>query len=44
MSGDSGLDWTVQGFPNSVMLNKPFVTAQLATALAQLLNQVSATA
>ena len=38
MSGDSGADWTSEGVPNSVMLQKPFATAQVITAVSTLLN------
>ena len=38
MSGDSAEDWASKGVPNSIMLAKPFATAQLVTAVAQLLN------
>jgi DNA-binding response OmpR family regulator len=41
MSGDSAHDWTAQGVPESVMLQKPFVIAQLVTAITTLLNQAS---
>lgn len=42
VSGDSAADHTVQGVPDSIMIQKPFVAAQLVTALANLLNaQVS---
>jgi DNA-binding response OmpR family regulator len=39
MSGDSSHEWSSKGVPNSVMLAKPFVPAQLITALAILLNK-----
>ncbi len=39
MSGDSGHLWTVKGVPNSIMVTKPFVTAQIITAISTLLNQ-----
>jgi DNA-binding response OmpR family regulator len=39
MSGDSAHEWSANGVPDSVMLQKPFVTAQLITAIATLLNQ-----
>jgi two-component system, OmpR family, response regulator len=39
MSGDSAFDWHAQGVPGSVMIQKPFVMAQIITALTQLLNQ-----
>ena len=38
MTGDSAKDWAAQGVPNSVLLQKPFVNAQLVTALTTLLN------
>ena len=41
MSGDSASDWDSKGVPRSVMLQKPFVNAQLVTALATLLNEAS---
>lgn len=41
MSGDSAHEWTANGVPGSVMLQKPFVIAQLITALTTLLNQAS---
>lgn len=37
-SGDSSQDWKAYGVPESIMLGKPFVSAQLITALSQLLN------
>ena len=40
MSGDSAADWTAEGVPNSVMLQKPFATAQVTTAISTLLNAV----
>lgn len=39
-SGDSASDWTAQGVPNSVMVSKPFVPAQIITAMTSLLNGV----
>ncbi|WP_230206750.1 response regulator [Novosphingobium sp. Gsoil 351] len=42
ISGDSGIDHTAQGVPDSVMIQKPFVEAQLITALASLLNDRAA--
>jgi two-component system OmpR family response regulator len=39
MSGDSAFEWHAQGVPGSVMIQKPFVMAQIVTALSQLLNQ-----
>jgi DNA-binding response OmpR family regulator len=41
MTGNSAHEWTVQGVPESVMLQKPFVMAQLVTALTTLLNHAS---
>jgi CheY-like chemotaxis protein len=34
-------DWRAQGVPNSILLTKPFATAQLVTAVSQLLNTSS---
>ena len=39
ISGDSGHDWPVHGVPDSVMVPKPFVVAQILTAVATLLNR-----
>ena len=41
MSGDSGHDWTFKGAPNSVMIAKPFVTAQVITAVMTLMNEAN---
>ena len=38
MSGDSAADWSSEGVPNSVMLQKPFAMAQVITAVSTLLN------
>ncbi|MGF7212496.1 DNA-binding response OmpR family regulator [Skermanella aerolata] len=38
-SGDSAHEWSANGVPESVMLQKPFVMAQLITAITTLLNQ-----
>ena len=38
MSGDSAHEWSAYGVPESVMLAKPFVIAQLMTAITTLLN------
>jgi CheY-like chemotaxis protein len=38
ISGDSAGEWTSKGVPDSIMLPKPFASAQLVTALSQLLN------
>ncbi len=39
ISGDSAIDHGAQGVPDSIMIQKPFVEAQIITALASLLNQ-----
>lgn len=36
ISGDSAIDHSAQGVPDSIMIQKPFVEAQLITALASL--------
>ncbi|GAC1046202.1 hypothetical protein thsrh120_62090 [Rhizobium sp. No.120] len=41
VTGDSAQDWAAQGVPNSVLLQKPFVHAQLVTALTTLLNDAA---
>lgn len=41
MSGDSAHEWSANGVPESVMLQKPFVLAQLITAVTTLLNKAS---
>jgi DNA-binding response OmpR family regulator len=38
VSGGSSNEWTSQGVPNSVMIQKPFVPAQILVALATLMN------
>ena len=38
MSGVAATDWTSRGVPNSIMLSKPFASAQLLTAVSSLLN------
>lgn len=38
MTGDSAHEWSSQGVPNSVVIPKPFVAAQIVTALSSLLN------
>ena len=43
MSGASAADWPSKGVPNSIMLSKPFASAQLLTAVSQLLNSVTPT-
>jgi len=39
MTGAGGDDWASNGVPNSVLVLKPFATAQIVTAVANLLNQ-----
>lgn len=39
VTADSADDWAANGVPESVLIAKPFVPAQLVTALATLLNQ-----
>ena len=34
-------DWAIHGVPNSVLINKPFVEAQIVSAVASLLNDQS---
>lgn len=38
MTGGNAAEWPSQGVPNSILLTKPFVPAQLVTAVSQLLN------
>jgi hypothetical protein len=38
MLGVAAHEWSAQGVPNSIMLEKPFAPAQLKTAVSQLLN------
>ena len=38
MSGDSAHEWEAYGVPHSIMVPKPFVDAQIITALATLMN------
>jgi DNA-binding response OmpR family regulator len=39
VTADSASEWTVHGVPNSILLQKPFVPAQLIAAISGLLNQ-----
>jgi hypothetical protein len=39
MSGDSAADWSSKGVPNSVIVAKPFVAAQIVTAVATLMTK-----
>lgn len=38
ISGHGALDWASRGVPNSIMIEKPFTSSQLLTAVSQLLN------
>lgn len=37
VTGDSAADWTVEGVPGSVLLQKPYADAQMLTAMSTLL-------
>jgi CheY-like chemotaxis protein len=37
MTGDGAADWTAEGVPNSILLQKPFAEAHLLTALSTLM-------
>ena len=37
VTGDSAADWTVEGVPGSVLLQKPYADAQMLTAMSNLL-------
>ncbi len=41
MTGGAGNEWTVHGVPLSILVAKPFATAQIVTAIASLLNKAS---
>ncbi|MNL78860.1 two-component response regulator [compost metagenome] len=41
VTADSASEWTAQGVPNSVLIQKPFVPAQLIAAISGLLNEAS---
>jgi DNA-binding response OmpR family regulator len=43
-SGDSAHEWTAEGVPRSVMIQKPYAEAQVLTAISTLLNESSGTA
>ncbi|MFG3598260.1 response regulator [Bradyrhizobium sp. RDI18] len=43
MTGAAADEWTSQGVPNSILLQKPFAPAQLVTAVSILLNTGSPT-
>ena len=38
VTGDSAHEWAAHGVPNSVLISKPFVAAQIVSAVAGLLN------
>lgn len=40
MSGDSAVDHTSQGVPQSIMVQKPFAPAQIVTAVSTLINKL----
>lgn len=39
MTGDSGADWPAEGVPRSLVVQKPFASGQIVTALSNLLIQ-----
>jgi DNA-binding response OmpR family regulator len=41
MTADSAAEWAANGVPNSILIQKPFVAAQIITAVSQLLNAQS---
>lgn len=41
MTADSAADWAAQGVPNSALIQKPFATAQVVTAISSLLNEAA---
>lgn len=41
VTADSAAEWASHGVPNSVLIQKPFVPAQLIAAISGLLNQTS---
>lgn len=44
MSGDSVHEWSAEGVPESIMLQKPFALAQLIAAVTSLMNAAISTA
>jgi DNA-binding response OmpR family regulator len=44
MTGANADEWTAQGVPDSLLIAKPFVPAQMVTAVSQLLNAAVTTA
>lgn len=43
MTGDSACDWSADGVPNSILIQKPFADAQVITAISTLLNAADPT-
>lgn len=43
MTADSAADWAAEGVPKSILVQKPFVPAQVLTAITTLLNDNSST-
>lgn len=43
MSGDSAMDHSSQGVPQSIMVQKPFAAAQIVTAVSTLINKLPPT-
>ena len=41
MTGDSAADWSAEGVPHSILLQKPFADAQMLTAMATLMIRAS---
>lgn len=39
VTGDSADEWAAHGVPDSILIDKPFVPAQIVTAIAKLLNK-----
>jgi len=43
MSGDSAAEYAAEGVPGSVMIQKPFASDQIITAISTQLNQIAST-
>ena len=41
ISGDSSVQWHLEGVPNSVMITKPFIVPHIISAISMLLSQLS---
>lgn len=41
VTGDSGYEWRSHGVPESIVIEKPFVAAQIVTAVATAMNEAS---